>query len=191
MTTAQTERKIAAHTHLTFNGQDNGGESIGFSLYIYDDKSITQSLDLQSYCNSSHIELRGNLITADKLREAANIMDRTWALLQSRSHTEKFTPETVIECSKICLADMPEATPLILETDYIDNGDSKHGLPVGIYTNQRLGFDVGQFKSYIYFCGASIDADVLRKWANQLDRFFASNTLETDASQLSSSKIIQ
>lgn len=67
------------HKHsFCFNEKDNCGESLILETNFVsngDNVFLEQRLVLNSYCNSSQINLYGAQITSEKLRELANQLD--------------------------------------------------------------------------------------------------------------------
>ncbi len=59
---------------------------------------------------------------------------------------------------------------LILETQYIDNGDSAHGLPDGVFTNQTLTLMSYGNSAIFNLCGDSLNPENLRELADQLEK---------------------
>jgi hypothetical protein len=65
---------------FVFNPKDNGGEQLVLTTkFIYNGDNICteQELTLLSYCNSASFKLYTAPMTADKLRELANQLDKT------------------------------------------------------------------------------------------------------------------
>jgi hypothetical protein len=170
MTTTLPKSKQLGIHQFGFGG-NGGGEALSLITTIYDvgggeSARIKQELALQSYCNSAHFKLI-SCISTDTLRQVANDLDKNWVLVNAKAAQEKPPAETVLEKHYAILT--PDDN-LTLETTYFDNGDSAHGLPHGVFTNQRLV--LGQ--AHFLLCGTSIDAATLRKLANELDHFIAS-----------------
>ena len=173
-----TKTKTPIHTFV-FNGQDNGGESLSFTATLKND-AFTQSFDMQSYCNSAHIRLVGSLVTPKMLREAANVLDAKWVEVNIRARQTALPTDTLLDSVCVNLVEAEDSEPLILRTEYFDNGDSAAGLESGVYTNQHLVSDNGNIISSFHLCGASITPEGLRKLANELDHFLAvNNTIKT------------
>ena len=74
---------LKTHT-FCFNPNDNGGESLflttkfisnGDKITNKDGVYVNQELTLQSYCNSSSINLSGTTLTSENLRKLANQLE--------------------------------------------------------------------------------------------------------------------
>ena len=61
---------------------------------------------------------------------------------------------------------------LSLTTEYFDNGDSRQGLPSGIFTNQQITLQSYCNSMTIELCGASISPEQLRNLANQMEQCY-------------------
>jgi len=173
MTTQTAERKLVAHNHFTFNKQDTGGEAVGITTYFWNNGQVTQTLTMQSYCNCAAIALTEALVTPDSLRQAANILEKRWIQVKTRAKLEKPKAETKLDTLQVNLSSVPDAEPLVLQIEYVDNGDSAAGLETGIYTNQELRLDFASFT----LGAASLDENILRRLANQLDSFITLNDI--------------
>ena len=164
-----TKPKLLGQHHFTFNGTDNGGEGIQISTYLRDEGGFTstkQDLTLMSYCNSAHLNLT-SCISTDTLRQVANDLEKNYILANAKALREKPPAETILEKHSVVLTPDDKLT---LETTYVENGDAASAISPSVYTNQRLILGQASFN----LVGASINADVLRKLANELDQFIAS-----------------
>lgn len=167
-----------------FNTKDNGGEAITLTTIIREEEPrksdrppnttcIEQEICLNSYCNGAFIKLSQNIISPDTLRQIANELDKKWIEINAKAMKEALPSDSLLGWHSARLA-----CGITLETKYFDNGDSAHGLPHGVFTNQQILVDQGDIKSGFNLSGASIDANILRKLANELDHFITS-TLAT------------
>lgn len=164
-------KQLGRH-YFGFNSKDNGGESISLTTIIREEEPrIEQELSLNSYCNSAFIKLHRDTISSDVLRQVANELDKKWIEINAKAAKEGKPTETLLGCHSAQLA--PNIT---LETKYFDNGDSCHGLPHGVFTNQEILVNQGNIKAGFNLSGASVDASILRKLANELDHFIASTS---------------
>lgn len=172
-------KQLGRHCFV-LNGKDNGGEAISLTTTIWEEEPrkpdrppngtrMEQELGLMSYCNSAFIKLTGATISADTLRQVANELDRKWIEINAKAMKEGLPTETLLGWHSARLT-----YGVTLETKYFDNGDSAHGLTHGVFTNQRILVDQGDITSGFQLSGASIDANILRKLANELDHFIAS-----------------
>ena len=72
------------------NPNDNGGESILLTTWLYDNGDeqdfiyANQQIELNSYCNSASMFMSGFLLNPDKLRELANKLEKQINKVNSR-----------------------------------------------------------------------------------------------------------
>lgn len=59
---------------------------------------------------------------------------------------------------------------LTLAIDYFDNGDAAHGLPNGIYMNQKLTLASYGNSASFELCGTTLTPENLRELANIIER---------------------
>lgn len=63
----------------------------------------------------------------------------------------------------------PSGEGLTLTTYFLDNGDRKHGLPTGIFTNHKITLQSYGNSASLELYGITITPELLRKLANELE----------------------
>lgn len=172
-------------THsFCFNRGDNGGESFILFTKISEDQ-ISQEFHLNSYCNAMTLEINGEMIPPEQLRDLANQLDRKYAQLCAQrvaigSQDKKIGEHRYLFNPKNKAGWVSDQNNLFLLTEYFDNGD---GVPNGIYINQKLCFKVRNQCASFVLCGTSIEPETLRKLANELDSLLAKLEAKEEVAQ--------
>jgi len=177
-TTQQTADQLLGKHSFCFNGRDNGGESFSLQTKIWNKHGMLyreQEFSLNSYCNSTHFKLNGEIITTNQLRQLANELDKKRSTLINKKVTSGETDKLLATHTFVFTLSPGDDNTLSLVTEYFDNGD---GVPEGIYENQKLMLQAYGNVAFFNLCGTNISADHLRKLANELDALMA--TINTD-----------